>query len=211
MGQYINGSIREPTPLKTDENGVPLGPKGEAATPAQIKENLDEIQEYHYRNLLVKQQIFGTLTDEMYLQVQEFESASKIWTELCAIHQDKSKLTQTDLRRQIHETCCQEGDVKEHFDALRRLKQSLAGMGVKIADEDYTPIIMGSLPESYRPTLSAISANARMNGKNITPTDLIQVITEEYEHRQLTGKLQMKKGGNSALTARSDNRGNSRT
>ena len=97
MGQYINGSIREPTPLKTDENGVPLGPKGEAATPAQIKENLDEIQEYHYRNSLVKQQIFGTLMDEMYLQVQEFESTSKIWTELCAIHQDKSKLTQTDL------------------------------------------------------------------------------------------------------------------
>ena len=214
MGQYLDGSVQEPTLLQTDSNGVPIGPAGGAATPAEIKENLNEIQEYQYRNSIVKQQIFSTLTDDTFLRVQEFESASKIWMELCAIHEGKTKLTQIDLRRQLHETRCQEGgDVKEHFSALRRLKQSLAGMGVKVADEDYTAIIMGSLPESYRPTLSAISANARMNAKSITPNDLIQVITEEYEHRQLTGKLPTKRGGNSALTARSDNRraGNSGT
>ena len=143
----------------------------------------------------------------MYLQVQEFKSTSKIWKELCAIHQDKTKLTQTDLRRRMHETRCQEGgDIKDHFGALRRLKQSLAGMGVKVDDEDDTAIIMGSLPESYRPTLSAISANAQMNCKDITPSNLIKVIMEEYEHRQLTGQLLMKKGGNSALSAKSDKR-----
>ena len=65
---------------------------------------------------------------------------------------------------------------------------------------------MGSLPESYRPTLSAISANAWMNGKDITLSDLIKVITEEYEHRQLTGQLLTKKGGNSTHSARSDKR-----
>ena len=60
----------------------------------------------------------------------------------------------------MHETHCQEGgDIKDHFGTLRRLKQSLAGMGVKVDDEDYTAIIMGPLLESYRPTLSAISAN----------------------------------------------------
>ena len=107
MGQYIDGSAMEPIPLKTNTAGVPQSPNGRAATPDEIKKNLKEIQEYHHRNSLVKQQIFSTLTDEMYLQVQEFESTSKIWKELCTIHQDKTKLTQTDLQRQMHETHCQ--------------------------------------------------------------------------------------------------------
>ena len=54
-------------PLKTDQTGVPLSPKGQAATPVQIKEKLDEIQEYHYQDSLIKQQIISTLTDETYL------------------------------------------------------------------------------------------------------------------------------------------------
>ena len=123
----------------------------------------------------------------MYLQVQEFESASEIWMELCVIHEDKTKLTQMDLQQQMHETCCQEGgDIKEHFGTLRRLKQSLVGMGVRIADEDYTAIFMGSLPESYQPTLSAISMNACMNSMGITPSDLIQVICKCRWHFFLT-------------------------
>ena len=97
MGQYIDGSAMEPAPLKTNTAGVPQSPNGGVATPDEIKEDLKEIQEYHYWNTLVKQQIFSTLTDEMYLWVQEFESASKIWKDLCAIHQDKTKLTQMDL------------------------------------------------------------------------------------------------------------------
>ena len=149
MGPYIDGRAQEPTPLKIDQTRVPLGPKGEAVIAAEIKEKLDEIQEYNYRDSLVKQQIFSTLTDKTYLRVQEYESASKIWMELCTIHEDRTKLTQIDLQWQMHETCCQEGDIKEHFGTLRRLKQSLARMGVKVAGEDYTTIIMGSLLESY--------------------------------------------------------------
>jgi hypothetical protein len=130
MKQYIDESAVKPTPLQVDSTGIAQSPTGGTATLIKIKENLKEIQEYNYRNSLVKQQIFCTLTDKMYLRVQEFDSASAIWAELCAIHQDKTKLTQMDLRCHMHETQCQEGsDVKEHFGALRRLKQSLTGAG----------------------------------------------------------------------------------
>ena len=55
MGQYIDGSAEEPAPLRIGSNGVTLGPKGEAATPAEISEKQNKIQEYHYRDSLVKQ------------------------------------------------------------------------------------------------------------------------------------------------------------
>ena len=69
MGQYIDGSAMEPAPLKTNTAGVLQSPNRGAATPDEIKENLKKIQEYHYWNSLVKQQIFSTLMDKMYLWV----------------------------------------------------------------------------------------------------------------------------------------------
>lgn len=68
-------------------------------------------------------------------------------------------------------------------------------------------IILGSLPESHRPLLSPISVAAKITTKQLTPHELIRVITEEYEHRQLSeycfsDRRSGKKGGNSAFTAK---------
>ncbi|OAX40832.1 hypothetical protein K503DRAFT_686692, partial [Rhizopogon vinicolor AM-OR11-026] len=83
----------------------------------------------------------------------------------------------------MQETRCEEGgDIKGHFSDLLRLRESLAGMGATIDDKDFTAIVMGSLPESYRPLLTSISAAARVSQKILTAHELISVITEEYEH-----------------------------
>ena len=75
-------------------------------------------------------------------------------------------------------------------------------MGAAIEDRDFYAIILGSLPESYRPLLSSINATARIAQKPLTPYELVNVISEEYEHRQLTDRRTPKKGSNTALTAK---------
>jgi len=79
-------------------------------------------------------------------------------------------------------------------------------MGASIDDKDFSAIIMGSLPESYRPLLSSINAAARVSQKPLTSHELINVVSEEYEHRQLT-RGATKKAGNSALSAKTTRRG----
>jgi hypothetical protein len=87
----------------------------------------------------------------------------------------------------MQETHCDKGvDVRAHFSELLKLRESLAGMGVSIADTDFHAIILGSLPESYRLLLSSISAAAKITKSPLTSNELITLITEEYEHRQLT-------------------------
>jgi hypothetical protein len=76
-------------------------------------------------------------------------------------------------------------------------------MGTDVEDRDFYAIIIGSLPESYRPLLSSINAAARVTQTPITPYKLISIVSEEYEHRMLTECRPTKKGGNSALAARS--------
>jgi len=103
---------------------------------------------------LVKQQIFSTISDQLLLRVQNLGSASKIWDEICKIHEGKTELVQIDLRRRLQELRCDEGrDIKAHFTEQLRLRESLAGMGASIDDRDFYAITLGSLPESYRPPI----------------------------------------------------------
>jgi len=78
---------------------------------------------------------------------------------------------------------CDEGaDIKAHFAELLRLHESLANMGATLKDHDFHVIILGSLPESYHPLLSSISAATKIIQKPLISYELISMITEEYKH-----------------------------
>jgi hypothetical protein len=204
--RYADGRALEPLPYPVDEKTGSLKPKADGSIPneKEIEERDKKIDEYDQKNSLVKQQVFSTITDRLLLRVQKLESASEVWAEICQIHEDKTELVQIDLRRRLHETRCDEGgDVKAHFAEMLRLRESLAGMGAGILDPDFHAMILGSLPESYRPLLSSINAAAKITKTPLSPYELINIVTEEYEHRLLTEKRPGKKGGaNSALSAR---------
>jgi len=86
---------------------------------------------------------------------------------------------------------------------MLRLRESLAGMGAGILDPDFHAMILGLLPKSYRPLLSSINAATKITKTPLSPYKLINIVTEEYEHHQLTKKRPGKRGGgNSALSAR---------
>jgi hypothetical protein len=114
---------------------------------------------------------------------------------------------QIDLWRRLADTRCNESDdMHNHFGELLKLDKMLAGMGTSISDTDFTAIIMGSLPESYKPILSSMSASAHIAKMPLTLYELISFVSEEYEHRQLAINSTMKKVGNSAFTTDSRSR-----
>lgn len=208
--RYADGRARKPVPYAIDaKTRLPTKSDGTAATQDEIDALDKKLDEFYQKDSLVKQQIFSTITDRMLLRVQKLEVASKVWAEICDIHEGKTELVQIDLRRRLQETRCEEsGDVKAHFSELLSLRESLAGMGAAIEDRDFFAIVLASLPESYRPLLSSINAAAKITLKPLSPYELINIISEEYEHRLLTERRPAKKGANSALSAKtSQNRG----
>jgi hypothetical protein len=120
---------------------------------------------------------------------------------------------QIDIRRRLSDTQCEEsGDIKGHFSELLKLRETLSGMGASISDTDFAAIILGSLPESYRPILSSMNAAARIAKTPLTPYDIVSFVTEEYEHRQLSVSRasHAKKGGNSALSVDNSRKGSAK-
>jgi hypothetical protein len=141
------------------------------ATPEEIEAHEDKIDEYYQKDAQVKQQIITTTTDRILLSVSLATSAD-MWKEVCKLHEGRSELVQMDVRRRLAETRCEDSaDLRMHFAELRRLREMLAGMGASISEPDFTAIIMGSLPESYRSVLSSLTAAAQMSAKALTSPD----------------------------------------
>src|SRR5882762_10276429 len=202
--RYIDGRVKQPIPFAmSPTTGELLKADGKPATDAEIEALDDKLDEFCQKNSMVKQHIFSTLSDRLVVRIKHLKSASMIWVEIRKLHEGKTELVQVDLRRRLQETRCEEGrDVRDHFTKLMTMREQLAGMGAAIDERDFYAIVLGSLPESYRPLLSAISATARITQKTLTTYELVNVITEEYEHRLLAGRGSSKKGANnSALSA----------
>ncbi|KAI0365546.1 hypothetical protein BV20DRAFT_925041, partial [Pilatotrama ljubarskyi] len=76
--------------------------------------------------------------------------------------------------------CSEREDVRTHFAKLRTMREDLSAMGHPPADDDFYAIILGSMPSSYEPYISAISATSRVSGNVLSPDELMEALTEEY-------------------------------
>lgn len=94
-----------------------------------------------------------------------------------------------DTRRQLLEQrCSEDGDVRAHISEMLRLRAVLASMGGEVADMDFSTMIAGSLPLSYRPLISTILATARVSKNLLGPEDLILLIHKEADFRAMQAK-----------------------
>ena len=91
-----------------------------------------------------------------------------------------------DLQRRIqNQRCGDKDDIVAHFAMLRTMREDLASMGQRLEDSDFYAIVMGSLPSSYDPYISAINTTSSVLGKTLSADDLILTVTEEYESTHL--------------------------
>ena len=61
------------------------------------------------------------------------------------------------------------------------MREDLAAMGQLLDKNDFYTIILSSLPTSYDPYISAVSATSSVLGKTVSADDLMLTVTEEYE------------------------------
>jgi hypothetical protein len=145
-----------------------------------------EMKDWKQGEAIVKQQIAGTIPDSLFMKIRSKTTASEIWTELGNEFQKKSRMVSVDLRRRLQEERCDErGDIRTHFTRLRTMREDLAAMGQQPTEDDFYAIILGSLPSSFDPYISAVSATSSVLGTTLSADELMLTVTDEYERRLL--------------------------
>ena len=204
---HIDGSGSEPiepveapvdkaTPL-TEEQTMAEAEKQEKL----VAEWKKDAKEWKQGEAIAKQQIASSIPDSLFMKIRAKGTAYDIWTELGKHFEKRSRMVSIDLRRRLQEMrCAEKGNVVDHFTSLRTMREDLASMGESLTETDFYAIIMGSLPSSYDPYLSALNATSSVLGSQLSADDLMLAITEEYEHRALKAKAG-KKDDNAAFSA----------
>ena len=135
---------------------------------------------------VVKQQIAATIPDSLFMKIRTKGTALEIWEALMKDFQNKSRMVSVDLRRRLQQQrCAEKGDVRSHFATLRMMREDLASMGHSPSEDDFYAIVIGSLPPSYNPFISALNATSSVLGTFLSPDDLMQTISDEHDRRNV--------------------------
>ena len=200
-GKKAGGSSKEGEMTKGDFEVVELTAEDERKMEVWKK----ELRAWKLGEAVVKQQIAVTIPDSLFMKIRTKGTAREIWEALQKDFQNKSWMVSVDLRRRLQQQhCAEKGDVQSHFDTLRLMREDLASMGHSPCEDDFYAIVIGSLPPSYDPYVSALNATSSVLGTFLSPDDLMQTITDEYECRNL-GRLS-KKEENIAFAAEDEGR-----
>jgi len=209
--KHVDGSEREPVcPVKPrmvprkDSEGKDTRDFVQAAhTPEEergIKEWKAKLKEWKRGEAIVKQQIAAKIPDSLFMKIRNKGTALEIWEALKGDFQNKSRMVAVDLRRRLQqERCAEKGDVRAHFSKLRTMQEDLAAMGHTPGDDEFYTIILGSLPYSFEPFISALNATSSVLGTVLSPDELMQAFTDEYDRRSL-GKSSKKEEENAAFS-----------
>ena len=184
---HVDGKAEEPTDPVSEKSR-----KDDKLTDEEKeleKEWKKELKEWKQGEAVAKQQIASSIPDSLFMKIRTKTSAHAIWKELESHFQNRSRMVSVDLRRRIQDQrCAEKGDMINHFATLRTMREDLAAMGQPLDENDFYAIILGSLPASYDPYISAVNATSSVLGKTISADDLMLTVTEEYERRNLKNK-----------------------
>ena len=194
---HLDGTSKEPAQPSVVDS-TKLTADEQSAVTAYEK----EFREWKQSEAIVKQQIASTIPDSLFMKVRGERTAKGIWDLLKKDFEKRSRMFMVDLRRRLQDERCGEGnDVHTHFDTMRTMREDLAAIGGSISDEDFTAMILGSLPASYDAYLSAITATVSVTNTALDPEALMVSIIDEYDRRTVKSNKNKKDDKNAAFYA----------
>lgn len=182
--RYINGEAKKP-----------VKPEREDATLLE-KYNI-ELDNWTFLNEVARLTIMGSIPEHLQIEALSIKSAAKVWTTICGRFDNQSEMVQADILVQMHHTRCpDDGDPRETIKALQRLHAKYASAGGVLDSAQFTAIILTAMPESFWPMLHSLVATNRVMNRKLTPTDIVNHITEAAQHNAIFNE---RKTGDAAL------------
>ena len=165
-------------------------------SPPTAYQNQGKVRGLEYANrwkkeeTAIKQVIGPSIPHATFSRIKGQKNVKGVWDILKQIYEEKTRALAADLMQQFRNTRCGENDnICTHFENLRNLREQLAGMGKLISNEDYTDILLTSLPASYNSSCSSISNSTHLGSKSLTADVFESLILDEFTWRKLK-KLQ---------------------
>ena len=148
--------------------------------------SLDPQDRWMKEELVIRQVIGPSVPSAAFAHIKGQKMVKGAWTTLKKIYEEKTRGLATDLMQQFWNTKCGENDnICSHFEHMTNVREQLVAMGKAISDEDYTDILLTSLPPSYDQSCTSISHSICISGKPLLYSDLKSMILDESTQREI--------------------------
>jgi hypothetical protein len=125
-----------------------------------------------------------SVPDDVFNVIKDETTTMAVWNAVKDIYQNRSPMIAVDLGKKLQNSKLgNEGDARAHFTRLNSLRGQLASMGTTYTDAEYAAILLGKIPPSYAPILGGLNAVAHTSGNAITSSQVILLISDEYDRR----------------------------
>ena len=147
-------------------------------------------------------QIFTTIPESLLIKVCNLFSVKEIWDAVCSKHESKALMVKVDICRCMYEMKCEdETNVCTHLEPLRQMQEQLVAMSAGLSNEDFTRVILESMPKSYRPIISTMSLSATHAKVDLMPDTAIQSLLDKFDQLKIKDH-QLKTSENALTTTR---------
>jgi hypothetical protein len=172
-----------------------------------IKKYTKDTNQYLQEQAIAFQQIASTILNSLYLKIKGRTTIKEAWDMPKANFEKRSCMIMIELRKRLQDTwCSKNGNICMHFNTIQTMQEELTSLGTSLGEQDFSAIILGSLPRSYNQFISAVTATTSIFKQELNPEDLMQTIIDEY-NRWSTRSGTKEKSIDSTFFAESNNRG----
>jgi gag-polypeptide of LTR copia-type len=144
------------------------------------------LKEYWMKENETCTMIASTVPESMQVKLLNATTSKEMWDIIYKEQEVKTKGYHMEMRRRLINTRCEESmDVQEHLNRLMKMRQELAGMGASLTKDNFTTIVVSSLPASYNSVTTSLYTSASMAKWQVSMEDIYRVIEEEYTRHQI--------------------------
>src|ERR1700722_2412424 len=169
--RHVDGTSVAPIPY-TVTSGKYMVNATTKASDDQIEAKEKRLDEYEQKLHLARHILQNSVSPRLSSLIKNMATPKLMWDAIKKDATSKSQLQIVDTRRKLLELRCEEsGDVKAHLNQMYELRDQLEGMGMSLSSDEFSIIILGSTPASYRTFLASVTAAASAAGKTLDPDD----------------------------------------
>jgi len=93
-----------------------LASTADAIAKKTYKEELEKFEEWTLADNVVQNLLLSTIPESLIMQTLEEPTSKGIWDAICLKHEGKTKSSQVEMMRQLHNTHCSDvDDIRVHF------------------------------------------------------------------------------------------------
>ncbi|TMC14556.1 MAG: DDE-type integrase/transposase/recombinase, partial [Chloroflexi bacterium] len=159
----------------TEPKPIPNRDPVEAAKPAVQAEFEKALSLWNRKMKKARSLIGASVSSSVMTYIEGMDDPAKMWEELENRYNPKSQATLLQVVREF--MLAQKDDsinMEHHLQRVQRLKRQVEEQGEKISDTIYNSVLLNSVPDDYKITVSILESQ-----DNLTPTIIINRLLEE--------------------------------